>query len=369
MIDFVNEYAFAEQATTPLLLPVAFSPSALNRCLWVQVAACHSTNGYSADPMANFGCEYEGEEVVLRRSAFSPNEGFGVIPARAYLYLSQMVTEVPASGTLTVNLRPSALPHNFVVHVVGLKGVLPAGRRDDEVATSLSAALNFLGLIMPAPPFGGFAGAAVKGNPTPPTWATATGLPEQLGDAVAGSGNGSVRGTIWRGDDSGLYSLLGSFGSPAAGTDWSLEGGAATDAVTVAVRMRGGVGGPAGVVGAAGRVAAVGGVGPASFSGAGERLETLVAAHGARAQALAGDSVREAVLLSGPVLAGQAHGGLIQFGWGPFGDGIVPVAFRERIPVRCRVPSAGAQGSAAESVAASIAARDARARGEVQRAE
>lgn len=231
MIDFVNEYAFAEQATTPLSLPVAFSPGALNRCLWVAVAACHSTNGFSSDPMANNPPSYEGEDLILYRAAEATGEGFGVVPARDYLYLSSMLTEVPATGMLTVYLRPSALPHNLVVHVVGLKGVTAPGREDDEKAATLGTTVSLPVLSMPAPPFGGFVGCAKKGNPTPATVTAGTGIVEKLGDQVAGSGNGSVRGTVWRGDDSGLYELVASAGGGMAATGWSLEGGLATDAV------------------------------------------------------------------------------------------------------------------------------------------
>ena len=228
MILFTQGYSFPEQPAATLSIPFAFPAWALNRYLWVSIAACHSVNGRNADPI--LWARVDGVDMYLWRLPESPNEGPGVVPTRCYMYLNDPNVEPALAGTLTIGVRgnASASPHNLVVHVSGISGGVYPGKNDDVIAAGATVAgLSLPQLFMPTPPFGGFVGVALRGNPTPPQVASMVGGVTQLAQMTAGSGFGSVRGAVWSGDDSGHYSPLFEFGASAAAYAFAFRGGAA----------------------------------------------------------------------------------------------------------------------------------------------
>jgi len=222
MVDFVVPLATANASGT-LNIPYAFNSWALNRFLWVNIATCHDTNGVSADPVQD--AFQDGQQMFNYRIGEKTTEG-GKPPVRDYLYLTDPAQTTALSGTVSVQLRAgfSATPSHVVVHVVGITGAQSPWKRDDALGTGTDTVP--IGVIAFGDPYGGFAGAAARGNPTPPVLTAGAGVLQKLGDAVAGApGEGSVRGTVWLCDTSSTWTVAASFSSFLAGTGFSLRGG------------------------------------------------------------------------------------------------------------------------------------------------
>lgn len=210
MIDFVQGYAYAE-TSAPIVIPYAFNSWALNRCVVMFIATHHATNGISSDPVLEpvtldavqmYGLR-EGEKQAQAEFPGDPNQP--KVPVRNYLYKNDPNVEPPLAGTITFPLRGAATPHNIVVHVIGMTGAIYPGKTDDTAAGS-NAALIAASLVIQPEGTEPLVGFSVRGDP-PWEEAALLGTQAKLGDLIAGTGIGAVRGTVWRGDLSGNYGV------------------------------------------------------------------------------------------------------------------------------------------------------------------
>lgn len=224
MIDFVAVQAQAD-ATGPVVIPFAFSPGALNRNVVLFAAMHHATTGILNDPILEpvtcAGVQFFGVR-------FSEQRGEGIpVPVRDYLWQSNPDIEPPLSGEVVIPLRPISTPHNVVAHVIGLRGAVWPGHTDDNMSGSPVGPAG-ISLLTPIDPFA-LIGVALRGDPTPGTESPGEGIVINVGDAVAGTVAGSVRGTVWLGDTSGTYRInLDSGLGLVAATALAFKGGAAT---------------------------------------------------------------------------------------------------------------------------------------------